>query len=62
MLFDDDYQMNDGPVSDYREEGLQGVGEESGRAATNRDSSDKAKGHEGNAGDVYGAGAKVLGV
>jgi hypothetical protein len=62
VLFDDDDEVDDGPVSDDGEEGLKRVGEEGGGAAADCEGSYVAKGYEGDAGDVNGAGPEVLGV
>lgn len=49
MLFDDDDEMNNSPVSDYREKVLECVLEESGSTTANCDRGNKAKGDEGDA-------------
>jgi hypothetical protein len=60
VLFDDDDEVDDGPVSDDGEEGLKRVGEEGGGAAADCEGSYVAEGYKGNARDVDGAGPEVL--
>jgi len=62
VLFDDDNEVDDSPVSDDGEESLKRVGEEGGGATADCDGSYVAEGYKGDAGDMNSAGAKVLGV
>lgn len=60
MLFDDDDQVDDGPVSDDGEESLERVFEKGSRAAADGDSGDEANCHEGDAWNAEGPRAEVL--
>lgn len=60
VFFDYHDQVNDGPISNDREEGLQCVFEESCSAATDRDGCNVAKGNKRNAWDTKCPGPKIL--
>lgn len=62
MFFDNDDEVNDSPVSNDGEEGLECIFEESSGAATDYDGGDKAESYESDARDAKGPGAKILGV
>lgn len=62
MLFDDDDEMDDRPVSDDRQEGLERVFEEGDSTAADRNGSDETEGTEGGAWNAHDPGPEVLSV
>jgi hypothetical protein len=62
MLLDDDNEVDDCPIADDGEEGLQSIGEEGSGATTNSYGGYIAEGYEGDARNVDRAGTEVLSV